>query len=167
MSITAFLAWLESSNLAEAIRTSSYLFAIIESFHVVGLTLVFGTITIVDLRLLGVGSTHRPFTKVASDILRWTWAAFALAVVTGSLLFITNADVYYHNFYFRSKMTLLALSGINMLIFEFTAAQSVHRWDKDQRAPLGGRAVAIVSLVLVDQHHFSFCGRWIGFGTNL
>src|SRR5579871_1669555 len=146
--ITAFLAWLETSPPAEAIRTSGYLFAIIESFHVIGLVMVFGTITIVDLRLLGVASTRRPFTRVASDILKWTWLGFALAATTGSLLFITNAAVYSRNFYFRSKMVLLALSAVNMLIFNFTAARSVQRWDKDQAAPVAGRTVAVVSLVL-------------------
>jgi hypothetical protein len=165
MNITAMIAWLEASSPAEAIRTSGYLFPIIESFHVVGLTLVFGTITIVDLRLLGVGSTRRPFTKVASDVLKWTWAAFALAAVTGSLLFISNADVYYHNFYFRSKMTLLALSALNMLVFKVTAGRWVGRWDNDQVAPLAGRAVAIVSLLLWVS--IIFCGRWIGFSTQL
>src|SRR4051812_21462496 len=111
--ITALLAWLEASGLADSIRTSGYLFAVIESFHVIGLTMVFGTIAIVDLRLLGVASARRSFTKMASDILKWTWAAFALAAGTGSLLFITNAAVYYHNFYFRAKMVLLALTGVN------------------------------------------------------
>ena len=162
--ITEFLAWLESSNLADSIRTSGYLFAIIESVHVIGLTMVFGTIAIVDLRLLGVASTRRRFTRMASDILKWTWAAFALAAATGSLLFITNAAVYYHNFYFRTKMVLLALTGVNMLIFNLTAGRSVHRWDQDQATPPAGRTVAIVSLVLWTS--IIFCGRWIGFTTS-
>ena len=148
MNITALLAWLETSNLAEAIRTSAYLFGLIESFHVSGMTLVFGTSTVVDLRLLGVASTRRPFTKLASETLKWTWAAFALSAVTGSLLFITNAQVYYHNFFFRSKMILLAFSGLNMLIFKFTAEQTGHRWDKDQVPPLAARTVGLISIVL-------------------
>jgi hypothetical protein len=165
MNIATILAFLESSGLAETIRTSAYLFPVIESFHVVALTIVFGTIAIVDLRLLGLASRRRPFTRVAADILKWTWAGFALSVVTGSLLFISNADVYYHNFYFRSKMMLLALAGLNMLIFELTAARSVHRWDKDQAAPRAGRAVAAMSLVIWIT--VIFCGRWIGFSTQL
>src|SRR6266446_4172115 len=148
MGITEFLASLEASSVATRIRDSLYLFPLIESSHVIGLTLVFGTIAIIDLRLLGIASTRRPFTRIAADVLKWTWAAFALTVTTGLLMFITNAGVYYHNFYFRSKMTLLALAGINMLIFEFTAARSIQRWDKDASAPLAGRTVAVVSLVL-------------------
>ena len=72
--------------------------------------MVFGTIAIIDLRLLGIASTRRPFRRIASDVLKWTWAAFALTVFTGFLMFITNAAVYYHNFFFRTKMVLLAFS---------------------------------------------------------
>jgi hypothetical protein len=164
MSVVEFLASLEASSLATRIRNSLYLFPLIESSHVIGLTMVFGTIAIIDLRLLGIASTRRPFTRVASDVLRWTWAAFALTLTTGLLMFITNAGVYYHNFYFRSKMVLLALAGINVLIFELTTGRSVHRWDKDEAAPLTGKTVAAVSLVLWVA--IIFLGRWIGFSTT-
>jgi uncharacterized protein DUF6644 len=164
MGITEFLSTLEASGLATRIRDSLYLFPFIESSHVIGLSLVFGTITVVDLRLLGIASTKRPFTRITSDILKWTWAAFALTAVTGLLMFITNAGVYYNNFFFRSKMLLLVLAGINMLMFELTAARSVHRWDKEASAPLSGRAVAIVSLILWIS--VIFVGRWIGFTTS-
>src|SRR5579884_3956666 len=104
------IAWLESSQVADGIRNSLYLFPLIESFHVFGLTLVFGTIAIIDLRLLGLTSPGRPFSRVASDVLKWTWAAFGLTVSTGLLMFSTNAGVYYHNSFFRAKMLLLALA---------------------------------------------------------
>jgi hypothetical protein len=164
MSIADFLGSLEASGLAGKIRNSLLLFPLIESTHVIGLSMVFGTIAIIDLRLLGVASTRRPFSRVASDVLKWTWGAFALTVATGLLMFITNATVYYHNFFFRSKMALLALAGINMLMFELTAARSIHRWDKERSAPLAGRAVAAVSLVIWIS--IIFVGRWIGFTTT-
>ena len=158
MDIAALLASLEASTLANQIRNSLYLFPLIESSHVIGLTMVFGMIAIIDLRLLGVASTRRPFMRVASDVMKWIWAAFALTAVTGMLMFITNAGVYYHNFNFRSKMALLALAGINMLVFELTAGRTVHRWDKDAAAPLAGRATAALSLVL--WIGVIFMGRW-------
>jgi Family of unknown function (DUF6644) len=164
MNISDLLGSVEGSTAATTIRNSLYLFPLIESFHVIGLSMVFGTIAIIDLRLLGIASTRRPFTRVASDILKWTWVAFGLTVTTGLLMFITNADVYYHNFFFRSKMALLALAGINMLMFELTAGRSVHRWDKDESAPLAGKTVAAVSLLLWIT--IIFMGRWIGFTTS-
>src|SRR5580698_1700313 len=130
MDIAAFLQWLEASGLATRIRDSFFLFPLLESAHVFGLALVFGTISIIDLRLLGLASTQRSFKRMESDILKWTWAAFALTAVTGALMFITNAHVYYHNFFFRTKMLLLALTGINMLAFELTARRTIQRWDK-------------------------------------
>ena len=79
------------------------MFPIIESIHVISFTLVVGTIAIIDLRLLGLASTQRSFQRMASDILKWTWVAFALAVATGLTMFTTNAGVYYHNPFFRDK----------------------------------------------------------------
>src|SRR6185369_8883165 len=139
-----FLASLESSAIASRIRSSLYIFPFIESTHVVGLAMVFGTIAIVDLRLLGVASTHRSFKRMASDILKWTWVAFAVTAATGALMFITNAGVYYHNLFFRMKMLLLVLAGLNMLVFELTAGRSIHRWDKAPSAPRMGKTTAVL-----------------------
>jgi hypothetical protein len=123
--ISAFLKSLEESGLATRIRDSLFLFPLLESTHVFGLALVFGTITIIDLRLLGIASTKRPFQRMASDTLKWTWAAFALTALTGALMFITNAPVYYHNFFFRTKMLLLVLTGVNLIVFERTAGRTI------------------------------------------
>ncbi|MCU1339408.1 MAG: hypothetical protein JWO19_4989 [Bryobacterales bacterium] len=164
MDIAAFLEWLEASGLATRIRDSNYLFPLIESTHVFGLALVFGTIAIIDLRLLGIASTQRSVRRMASDILKWTWAAFALTALTGSLMFITNAPVYYHNFFFRAKMLLLALSGVNMLVFELTAGRTIHGWDRAPSAPRTGKVVAALSLVMWVS--IIFMGRMIGFTTS-
>ena len=164
MGIGVILQWLEASALATRIRDSLYLFPFLESIHVIGLALVFGTIAIIDLRLLGTASTERPFKRMASDILKWTWIAFGLTAVTGSLMFITNAGVYYHNFYFRAKMALLVLAAVNMLSFELTLGRSVHRWDRATAAPPAGRAVAVLSLIIWIS--VIFAGRLIGFTTS-
>jgi hypothetical protein len=164
MGIPDLLAALEASSIATTIRESLYLFPFIEAAHVIGLTMVFGTIAIVDLRLLGLASTRRPFSRIASDIMRWTWAAFALTALTGLLMFSTNAAVYYHNPYFRAKMAMLACAGINMAIFERTTARSMHQWDRDAAAPGVGRTMAVVSLVV--WIGIIFLGRWIGFTTT-
>src|SRR3954464_2722008 len=111
MNIDAVLASLEGLRLAEYIRQSLYVFPFLESLHVVGLTMVFGSIAVLDLRLLGIASVRRPVTRVAIDVEKWAWLAFALTAVTGALMFITNASVYYHNIYFRLKMGMLVVAG--------------------------------------------------------
>src|ERR1700683_4417335 len=164
MDIAAFLKFLESSGLATRIRDSFFLFHLLESAHVLGLALVFRTIAIVDLRLLGIAATQRSFQRMASDILKWTWAAFALTALTGTLMFITNARVYYHNFFFRTKMLLLVLTGVNLLIFELTAGRTVRGWDNAPSAPRVGKAVAALSLAMWIS--IIFMGRLIGFTTT-
>jgi hypothetical protein len=162
--IASILEWLQQSSLAVQIRDSLFAFPLIESTHVIGLTLVFGTIAIVDLRLLGLASTQRPFQLVASETLRWTWVAFAVTALTGALMFITNATVYFHNAYFRVKIVLLVLAALNVLVFELTAGRTVGRWDQAGSVPPLGRAVAALSLVIWIAVIVS--GRMIGFTTT-
>jgi Family of unknown function (DUF6644) len=164
MDIDALLKSLEASGLATRIRDSLFLFPLLESTHVIGLSLVFGTIAIIDLRLLGIASTRRPFQRMASDILKWTWGTFALTALTGALMFTTNASVYYHNFYFRAKMLLLVLTGINMLVFELTAGRTIRGWNHAPSAPRAGKAVAVLSLAM--WIGIIFMGRLIGFTTT-
>ncbi|HEY4214663.1 MAG TPA: DUF6644 family protein [Steroidobacteraceae bacterium] len=163
VSDSSLLQSLESLGIAEHIRQSLYWFPTLEAVHVIALGLVFGTILVVDLRILGIASTARPFTRVSGDMLRWTWAAFVLAAITGSLMFVTNARVYWENGFFRAKLILIALAGLNMLVFHFTAGRS-REWDTARRGPPVGVACAAVSMtlwVLVIG-----MGRTIGFTTT-
>ena len=161
-----WLHWLQGTDLAAGIRNSLFVFPLLESAHVIGLALVFGTIAVIDLRLLGFASTERSFRRMASDILKWTWAAFALTALTGSLMFITNAEVYFDNVAFRAKMVLLALAGLNTLVFELTAGRTIRlrQWDQAPSAPPIGRVVATLSLVIWVA--VIFAGRIIGFTTT-
>ena len=161
MNILELLRSLEASALAAWLRDSLYAFPLIESLHVIGLTMVFGMAAIIDLRLLGVASVRRPFATLASDTMRWTWAAFGLTATTGLLMFSTNPLVYYQNVQFRFKMALLVLAGINVLIFNTTAGRSVHRWNTDTVAPLSGRLAGALSLLL--WIGVIVLGRWVGF----
>lgn len=164
MDITPLLAWLQGSALAARIRDSLFLFPLLESAHVVGLAIVVGTISVIDLRLLGIASVECSFARMASDLLKWTWSAFVLTFITGALMFITNADVYFHNTPFRIKMALLVLAGLNTLVFELTAAKAIRQWDLAPSAPPISKVVATLSLILWIS--VIFAGRIIGFTTS-
>jgi hypothetical protein len=161
---SAFLKSLEDSGLATSLRGSLYYFPFIESVHVMALALVFGTILVVDLRALGIASTNRSFTRLSTELLRITWCAFAVSALTGSLMFVTNARVYVHNTAFQVKMVLLALAGLNMVIFHLTAGRTVATWDQAVTAPKAGRITAGASLAL--WLGIILAGRVIGFTTT-
>ena len=131
--IGSFLHWLENTTLAVSIAQSDWAFAIIESIHVIALALVIGTVCVVDFRLLGWASVKQPYREVAREVLPWTWAAFGVSVISGSLMFITQATEYYTNAAFRIKVVLLLLAGGNMLIFELTTARGAATWIEDCR----------------------------------
>jgi hypothetical protein len=94
-------------------------------------------------------------------VLPWTWGAFVIAAITGSLLFSSNAAKYAHNAFFEGKMVLLAAAGVNMAIFHAFGLRDVARWDTAQRTPPAAKAAGAVSLLLWVA--VVTCGRWIGF----
>jgi cbb3-type cytochrome oxidase subunit 1 len=163
--VTALLTWLESTSLAVYIAESTVAFPAIEIVHVVAIALVFGTIAIVDFRLLGLGSNNRAVTELCRDVLPWTWAAFAVAAFTGTLLFITQAMNYIENPAFRMKMLLMFAAAINMVVFEFITFRGVAKWDRDVPVAPAGKLAGAVSLVCwLGVVGFA---RWVGFTVGV
>lgn len=161
MDFTPLLESLQYSSLAEWVNTGGATYPIIESLHVIAIAMVFGTIMVVDLRLLGLASHNRPFTRVAKDLLHLTWIGFCVAVVTGILLFLPNATSIAINTSFQVKMVLLLLAGINMFVFEFVTARSVEAWDTTFPPPNAARVAGLFSLALWTG--IIVFGRLIGF----
>jgi Family of unknown function (DUF6644) len=159
--VIALLESLEHSALAVSIAESSWAFPTIETIHVIALTLVIGTVLIMDLRLLGLASVQQRCTALQRDVLPWTWCAFGGAVVSGCLMFITQATEYYENEAFRIKLFLLLLAGINMLVFELMIARGAADWDRESSVPWLGKIAALLSIALWIS--IVFFGRRVGF----
>lgn len=156
-----FFQWLSDTQLAAAVRENAMLFPWMESLHVLALTVVVGSIAIVDLRLLGLASRNRPISKLMKDVLPITWVAFAGALTTGFMLFASQANIYVENFYFQIKMLLLLLAGINVLLFHTLTVRSVANWDAAAHIPVAAKTAGAISLLLWT--FIVIAGRWIGF----
>jgi hypothetical protein len=165
MDLAIFFNDLQNSPIAVFVNTAGATYPIVEALHVIALSLVFGTILIVDLRLLGFASMSRPFTRVAHDLLRVTWAGFVLAVITGVLLFLPNAGSLYLNTPFQIKMVLLVLAGLNMFVFELITARNVGTWDLTSPPPNSARIAGILSISLWTA--VIVFGRLIGFTAQV
>ena len=159
--LSSLLGWLEATRLAEFMRVSAWAFPTVESIHVIALALVVGTIAIVDLRLLGLASAHRPYAEVAREVLPLTWSAFAVAVVAGTLMFVSQPTGYFANFAFRMKILLLLLAGFNMLVFQLITGRNCATWDPARATPLPGKIAGTLSLAFWVA--VVFFGRRIGF----
>jgi uncharacterized membrane protein len=159
------ISYFENSGLADNIRENDVLFPLIESVHVVAICLVVGSILAVDLRLLGLASIHRSVSRVADGILPLTWAAFAVALASGGLLFISNATKYLENGYFVAKICLIGAAGLNMAIYHLVSAKDLPRWENQTRLPFQARLAGALSILLWIS--VVACGRWIGFSMQV
>jgi len=160
MSAPAIIQTIYDSGIAEWMRQSLKAMPFVEAAHVLAIATVFGTILIVDLRLLGKAGAHRPFGVVSREMLPMTWMAFGAAVITGALMFAPNAITYYGNTAFRLKMLALVLAGLNMAVFHLLTGRSL-TWDTNARSPAPARVAAWLSIAL--WLTIIFLGRWIGF----
>ena len=152
---------LQNTSIATAIREGDSLFPWIESIHVLAIVTVVGTISIIDMRLIGLPAHRKSVRKLMQDVLPLTWGAFALAVVTGSLLFSSRATKYVTIIWFVSKMVLLLLAGLNMVYFHIITYRSIHLWDELAETPRAAKVAGTMSLLL--WIGVVFCGRLVGF----
>jgi len=156
MSLETIAQTLAETPLAYYLSDSPWLFGAVESVHVLALTLVFGSIAVVDLRLIGIGPAHGPAQQVIDRLLPFTWGGFALAVTTGSVMIFANPIGYAANTWFRVKFALLATAGLNMLLFHFVSAKQLEQPAAIAPRVSGGLSLVVWTGVII-------AGRWIGY----
>jgi|SRR6185503_11555799 len=139
---------LQNTGFATAIREGESLFPWIESIHVLAISLVVGTILLVDLRLLGFGAHRRSLSGLMREVLPLTWGAFAIAATSGFLLFASAALKYAALWEFQAKMLLLAGAGLNMAVFHLVRGHGMAAWDEAALPPPAARAAGGLSLCL-------------------
>ena len=86
MSLLQLFRWFDATPISLIIRNSTYIFPVVEVFHLFGLTLLLGTVTVVDLRILGVGMRRQSVSELASQLAPWSVGAALLTIVSGILL---------------------------------------------------------------------------------
>ena len=161
MNIDQLLNLIEHTELATIVREGDWWFPLDECLHVLSIVTVFGSILMMDLRLLGLASRDSAVTKLSKEVLPYTWIAFACAVVSGSVMFMSKATLYWHNPQFELKFLFMALAAVNMLVFHFGAFRRVADWDNALPPPPAARFAGALSISLWIA--VVFFGRWIGF----
>jgi hypothetical protein len=114
MSLLTLCEWLERTQWSIALHESVYAYDIVESIHVWALCLFVGFAAMMDLRLVGMTFRRVPVSELGSRLLPWTRAGFTVMVVTGALLFYAIPVRSYHTVFFRLKLVLLVLAGLNV-----------------------------------------------------
>lgn len=154
-----FCQWLDQTSVGTAIRQSLWLFPAIETVHLLGMAALVGTVGILDLRLLGWAARQRRVSQLAARLIPRAWVAFSVQVITGVLLFSSEAVKIYGNPAFRLKMLLLFVTGVQALIFQTMVSQKLSTWD--ERLPLAAKIIGLSSALL--WVGIVAAGRFIGF----
>ena len=145
------LGALEASGLGQAMRQWLWLYPAVETVHIVGIGLLFGSIAMLDLRLLGL-SRSIPVRRLARHVLPWSAASFLLIVPSGLLMFIAYATDLISSPVFVLKMCLIMAAGLNAALFQAIVFPSVDVWDSQEMRklppPPSARISAAVSLAI-------------------
>ncbi|MDR1988651.1 MAG: hypothetical protein LBQ09_00300 [Acidobacteriaceae bacterium] len=148
MTLLPFVEWLASTRGSIALHESLYMYPLIESLHVLTLMLFAGTTALLDFRLLGLGLRKVPLSDITAKLLPWMFTGFAIMVTSGALLFYAIPVRSYQNVFFRAKVILLLLAGLNAWLFHAGIYRSVERWNHDEVLPRRARMAGLLSLVL-------------------
>ncbi len=142
-----FLGLLEATPLSLAMRSSLWLYPIIEIFHIVGFATLVGSVAMFDLRVLGF-SRFLPVQALGRHLLRWSVASLLLIVPAGVMMFSAHPQDFIDNRIFLIKLTLIAAAGMNAVLFHFGVYRSVGEWNVGVPAPALARGHAMVSLAI-------------------
>jgi len=91
MNLLPYFQWCYDTTLGETIRESTWLFPLIEAFHLLGLGLTVGAILLVDLSLLGVGLSKQPVAQISDGAEPWLLASLTLMFASGIPLFMSES----------------------------------------------------------------------------
>ena len=141
------LEWLGATPWSVALLESYYVWPLLESAHTLLIALFVGTAIMLDLRLMGVTFGGVPTSEFTERLLPWTRIGFALMIVTGLLLFYSAPVRYWYNIFFRLKVVLIAVAGLNVFLFHRGIYTRMRNWDRDPIPPRTARVAGLVSIV--------------------
>lgn len=151
------MAWLERLWLVDQLKTSFYIYPLVNALHIASIGALVTSVLLMDLRILGAFSwaAPGPFVTVMREVAS---AAFTGAVLTGLPMFAIRAQQYATNTAFLIKMCLLALAGLNLLAFHLLSRNAD---PGDAAGSETARAFCVVSIVLWPS--ILVAGRFVGF----
>jgi hypothetical protein len=135
---------LDGTWIGTTVKTSVWIFPVLETLHFIGLAILIGGIAILDLRVLGVGK--RLPVGPLHKLLPLVFVGFGINLVTGVLFFLSDPLGYGVNPSFQVKMIFILLAGLNALWFELKLARHVNEWGPGVDASTHAKIVCGLSL---------------------
>jgi hypothetical protein len=135
---------LQHAGWVTLVSDTAWLYAAVSILHYFTLFLFVGTVTLLDLRILGVADRRQTIAQLAEQLLPWNWIVFALAIASGFVLFATDATDYVPVGLFQLKLVVIAAA----VLATFMVQRGLQSWNQAPVVPVSAKILALVSLVL-------------------
>ena len=146
--LLTFTQWLQATGLFTYLRGSSYTYPVVLALHMVMIAFFGGLILMTDLRILGIAWKRYPIQEILEKTRTFKKHGLILMLILGFLLFGCKAEEYYYNAFFKMKVALLILVGINYLVFRGSVYNNGAELDRTPTAPGYAKLAAALSLFL-------------------
>ncbi len=137
------------------IKSTTWVFPLVETIHIMALAMLLGSLFLIDLRLLGIAVRRWSPAQIVEQVHSFINWSIVIILITGAILFTAEPRKLFDSAAFGPKMILLALA----IIFQYTLYPRVR--SMQSHIPIWGRLMALVSLGL--WFGVAVCGRAIGF----
>jgi uncharacterized protein DUF6644 len=151
---------IENSGFSTTISRSIWVFPAIEMVHMFGIVALVGATSILDMRLMGIFLREEPVTEMVHSTLKWAWIGAMTMIVTGVVMFASEATKLYTSSPFRLKMFLMVFAAINAIVFHTFAYRGVSKWEVGG-TPFPAKLAGACSLLL--WFAIVAAGRWVAF----
>lgn len=164
MTILEICQYLQDTEFGTSLRESQYMFPLVETAHVLGLGASVGLILWTDLRLLGRVLRREPVGEVMQQLRPWMLSGFLVMMISGTMLFWSEAAKLYNSNTFRAKLVFLAVAGINALVFEWMERRTGEIGSMREGLPARAKVAGLVSLIAWTC--VIVFGRWTAYGLK-
>ena len=157
MDLYPFFDWLDTSILADIAKAYGGVFAVVQMFHLLGMSMLGGMVLVGDLRLLNILLKDVPSEQVIENTQKWFNVALAIVMTSGIFMSSSVAMKLYYNDMFWAKMTSLGLG----ITFVYVIRRPLLKFKHDTLNPWTLKLIAATSISI--WFTVAAAGRWIGF----
>ena len=137
-------AWIHTTWLSQVAGKSDWVFTTMETVHFMGLSLLLGSVTILDLRILRI-IKRIPIAKLF-ELIPLALIGFGIQFASGVTMFSAEPAKYWGNIGFRIKMALVVLAGLNALWFWIFEHKQLLNAPPGEEVRVSAKVIAALSL---------------------
>jgi len=162
--MTELSLWIQTTPLSKLIDRNFWVIPVIQTIHILAIAATFGSVVMVNLRIVQLAGQGRTMTQTVRRFLPWVWGGLLTLLVTGLLMVVGEPVRELTNPVFWIKMILIIVAALVSLWFQGSVQRNAARWElsHDGRAVARTGAAAVIGLWCL----IMLAGRWIAYAPT-